>query len=152
MPGLTDILGARAPHPDGDAFGLVDVAAEEMFGLVFVDELVHGARAGVESRTDPVERGAVGRGMADQHERSQFGELAQALGDLLLGVFARGVEGRGAGISQAGDVPSCLLYTSLGREGYQLSGADQRGCLVDAHSGESSLSSPAILPVLRQTR
>ena len=110
MPGFADIPGARTPHLDGDAFGLVDVAAEEVAGLVFVDEFAHRARAGVESRTDLVQRGAVWRGMADQHERSQFGELLQALGDLRLGVFPGGVEGRGAGISQAGDVPSSDLY------------------------------------------
>jgi hypothetical protein len=37
----------------------------------------------------------------------------QALGDLRLAVFAGGVEGRGAGISQAGDVPSADLYVLL---------------------------------------
>jgi hypothetical protein len=34
MPGLADILRARASHLDGHAFGLVDVAAEEVLGLI----------------------------------------------------------------------------------------------------------------------
>src|ERR1035438_55654 len=100
MPGFADIPGARTPHFDGDAFGLVDVAAEEVLGLVFVDELAHGARSGMESWADLVERCAERWGVTHQHERSQLGELVEALGDLRLGVFSGGVEGRGAGIDR----------------------------------------------------
>ena len=62
-------MGAGLADFDGDAFGFMDVAAEEMGGLAALDEIAHGDGSGVQAGTDLVERGAVGRGVADQDQR-----------------------------------------------------------------------------------
>jgi hypothetical protein len=73
MPGLADTF-ARVRPIDGHAFGLVDVAAEEVLRLIFLDELAHRARAGVQAGADLVERRAIRRRVADQHQRVRLGE------------------------------------------------------------------------------
>ena len=62
-------MGARPAHFDGDALGFVDVAAEEMSGLAALDEVADGGGSGVQAGLDQIERGAVRRGVRDQHER-----------------------------------------------------------------------------------
>ena len=62
-------MGAGPAHFDGDAFGFVNVAAEEMGGLAALDELADGGGSGVHSGTDLIECGAVGRGVAHQDQR-----------------------------------------------------------------------------------
>ena len=89
---------------DGDALGFVDVAAEEMCGLMALDEIAHRGGSGVQAGLDLVERGAVRRGVADQHQRVQGGEGLQARGELRFAVLAGRIEGRGAGVAESGDV------------------------------------------------
>src|ERR1035438_7873015 len=103
MAGFADVAGARAADFDTGAFGLMDVAAEEILGLVLFDEFKNRARAGVQARTDLVERGAVGRRVADQDQWRERREGLQVFGELSLAVFAGSVEGRGVGIAEAGD-------------------------------------------------
>ena len=64
---------------DGDTFGFVDVAAEEMLRLVLLDEIAHGSGSGVKTGSDLVECRAVRRGVADQDERVQIGEGRKAV-------------------------------------------------------------------------
>ena len=64
----------------------------------------------MQARADLVERGAVGRRVADQHQRRQPAKRCQPLGDLRLAVFARRIERRGAGVAQAGDVLLAHLH------------------------------------------
>ena len=53
---------------------------------------------------DLIERGAVGRGVADEDQRTERGERGEPFFDLTFGVFAGGRERSGAGVAQAGDV------------------------------------------------
>ena len=89
---------------DGNAFGLVDVAAEEMGRLDALDEIANGGRSRMQTGLDFIERGAVRRGVADEDQRVEGGKGFEACGDLRLGVFARCIERGGAGVAQAGDV------------------------------------------------
>src|ERR1017187_5067562 len=98
-------MGARLADLDGDAFGFMDMAAEEMGGTAALDEIADGGGTGVQSGTDPVERRAVRRGVADQDQRMEAGERGEALGELRLGVFAGGMERGRAGIAEPGDAP-----------------------------------------------
>src|SRR5450432_44388 len=113
MPGLADVAGAGLADLDSDSFGFVDVAAEEVLGLVVLDEVADRGGARVKAGADAIKLGAVGRGVADEDQRREFGETLEALGKLGLGVFAGGVEGRGTGVAQAGDVPAAHLYVTL---------------------------------------
>src|SRR5450759_2174010 len=85
-------MGAGLADFDGDALGFVDVAAEEMGGLAALDEVPDGGRSGVQAGTDPIKRGAVGRGVTDQDQRVETRERGEAFGDLRFGVFAGGIE------------------------------------------------------------
>ena len=91
----------------------MNVAAEEISGLVLGDEVADGARAGVETGADLVERGAIGRRVADEDERVEGGEGGEVRGEFRLPVFAGGVEGRGAGVAEAGDAPGAELEVAL---------------------------------------
>src|ERR1039457_4957791 len=97
-------MGAGPADFDGDAFGFVDVAAEEMGGLAALDEIADGGGPCVQAGPDLIERGAVGRGVADEDERVEIGEGGEAFGDLRLGVFAGGMEWGRAGVAESGDV------------------------------------------------
>ena len=68
---LSHVLRPRRPHLDHRAFRLVDMAAEEVFGLMLLDELAHGAAAGVKAGSNAVEIGIERRRVADQHGRLQ---------------------------------------------------------------------------------
>src|ERR1039458_7704351 len=98
-------MGAGLAHFDGDAFGFVDVAAEEVSGLAAVNEIADGGGSGVQAGTDLIERGAVGRGVADQDQRVEARERGQIRCELQLGVFAGSIERGRAGIAEPGDVP-----------------------------------------------
>ncbi len=78
-------------------------------GGVLFQELGDGGAAGMLSGADAVESGAVGRAVADQHERVEGGEGLEAAGEFRFGVFARGVEGRDIGVAQPGDPPAAEL-------------------------------------------
>src|ERR1039458_6382741 len=106
-------MGARPADFDGDAFGFMDMATEEMGGTAALDEVTDGGGSGVQSGTDLVERGAVGRGVADQDQRMEGGERGEAFGELWLGVFAGGMERGGAGIAQPGDAPGAGREVAL---------------------------------------
>jgi hypothetical protein len=88
-----------------DAFGLVNVSAKEVGGLPLLDELGDGARTGMQPGTNAVERGRVGRSVADEHQGVQFGEPRQTFGDLRLAVLSGRIERRRVGIAQTGDLP-----------------------------------------------
>src|ERR1035441_6866800 len=92
MAGFADVAGAGAADFDTGAFGLMDVAAEEILGLVFFDEFEKRARAGVQARAYPIQRGAAGRRVADQDQRRERREGLQVFGELRLAVFARSEE------------------------------------------------------------
>src|ERR1035441_1756350 len=113
MAGLADIHGARPSHPEGDALCLMDVAAEEMLRLISIDELAHRSRPGVQSGVDLVERGVVRRRVTDQHQRCQFREPLQSLGDLRLAIFAGRMEWGRAGIAQSGHLPLTYLNVTF---------------------------------------
>ena len=87
-------MGARLADFDGDALGFVNVAAEKMGGPAALDEVADGGGSGMQAGADLIERGAVGRGVADQDQRVQGGEGDEVFGDLRLGVFAGGIETR----------------------------------------------------------
>ena len=74
---LADVLRAGSTHLDDDAFGFVDVSAEEIFGLLRLDEIVDSAAAGVESFMYAIERGVERRGVGDQHQRLQRSEFSR---------------------------------------------------------------------------
>src|SRR5438067_1935394 len=113
MPLFTDIPGARLPHFDRGAFGLMDVTAEEVRGLRSFDELAHRPRTAVLAGTDLVERRAMRRRVADQDERLEAGEAIEAFGKFRLGVFPGGIEGCRVGVSQTGDAPRAELQVAL---------------------------------------
>ena len=54
---LSYIHRSRGAYLDHDSFGLMDVSAEKVRGLVLLDELADGAAAAVEAFFDTVERG-----------------------------------------------------------------------------------------------
>src|ERR1017187_7647426 len=91
----------------------MDMAAEEMGGTAALDEVADGGGSGVQAGTDLVERGAVGRGVADQDQRMEGGERGEAFGELCLGVFAGGMERGRVGIAEAGDAPGAGREVAL---------------------------------------
>src|ERR1017187_410244 len=105
MPGLAYVARARTTHRDGRVFRLVYVAAKEVLGLARGDEIADGRRTGVQARVNLVERRAVGRRVADQHQRLQVREPLEPLGKLYFAILAGRVEGRRARITQPRHVP-----------------------------------------------
>lgn len=84
----------------------MDVAAEEVLGLILFDEIAHRGGPGVQAGTNAVELGFKRRRVADEDERLQFGEPLEALGELRFGVLPRSVERRGSGVAKPGDLPA----------------------------------------------
>jgi len=89
---------------DGDAFGFVYVAAEEMGRLGTLDEIANGGGTGMHSGLDLIERGAVRRGVADEDQRTERSERGEPFFDLTFGIFAGSREGGRAGVAEASDV------------------------------------------------
>lgn len=83
----------------------MNVAAEEVLGLMFFDKFAYSRGTGMKSRADLVQFGAKWRRMADEHERFELSKSFEPLGDLWFRVFARCIEGSGIGIAEACDVP-----------------------------------------------
>ena len=79
----------------------MDVPAEEVFGLVELDEVADGGAAVVLAFGGAVEQGILGRRVAEEHARLHGREFAEVGGHLLFGVFAGGVEGGGRGVAEA---------------------------------------------------
>src|ERR1039457_7136246 len=113
MAGFADVAGAGSADLDTFAVGLMDVAAAEIFGLVFFDEFENRARGGVQARAYPIQRGAAGRRVADQDQRRERREGLQVFGELSLAVFAGSVERRGVGIAESRDVPAAELQMAF---------------------------------------
>jgi len=113
MPFLADVPRARAAELRLHPFGLVDVAAEEVFGLALLDEIAHRRGARVLALTDAVERCALGWRVADEDERIEFGKTLQPVGELSLRKLAGRVEGRRVGVAKAGHVPAADLEMAL---------------------------------------
>src|SRR4051812_46563195 len=113
MPLLAYVARARLAKLRFNALRLVNVAAEEVRGLMLPDEVADGSGPAVQALADAVERRAVGRRVADQHQRSKPRETLQTLGELRLAVFAASVEGRGARIAETGDIPAADLQVPL---------------------------------------
>ena len=79
-PFLPTFRARVAPICDPHALGLVNVAAEEVRRAAAVSMNSRTARRpGMQPGADPVERGAVGRSVADQHQRVEPGESLQPL-------------------------------------------------------------------------
>src|ERR1039458_6795925 len=93
MPGLAYVARARTAHGDVRVFRLVYVAAKEVVGLARGDEIADGRRTGVQARVNLVERRAVGRRVADQHQRLQVREPLEPLGKLYFAILAGPLEG-----------------------------------------------------------
>src|SRR5262249_27397065 len=104
VPLLPDILRPSLTHLDHDALGLVNVAAEEMLGLVHFDELAHSGAASVQPLANSVERSVQGWRVTDENQRRQPGERFQAIGDFSLGVLARRIKRRRRRIAQPRDL------------------------------------------------
>ena len=60
-------------------------------GCCFLDELAHRARAGVQAGPDLVERRAVRRRVADQHQRIQIGEALPGRSAICGSLYSPGV-------------------------------------------------------------
>src|SRR5579885_2264352 len=79
---------------------------------------------------EAVEGGAVGRGVADEHQRIEAGKAGQPLGKLGFAVLAGGVERCGIGITESGQVVAVrqeglaveIVQAELAAEGADLGG------------------------------
>jgi hypothetical protein len=69
VPLFADVHRASSPHLHDLALRLVNMAAEKVLRLNLLDELAHGAAAGVKTLVYLVERGVDGRRMADHDQR-----------------------------------------------------------------------------------
>ncbi len=87
----------------GAARSLVDVAAEEVDGLLAFDEFPDGGAAEMHASCGFVELRVARRAVDDQHQWFVVVEMRQPLGEFFLGVFAGRVEGRRVGVAQTGD-------------------------------------------------
>src|SRR5258708_40073216 len=72
--GFADVAGARFAHLDGGALGFMDVAAEEVFRLVFFDEIANGRGSGVEAGPDLIQSRAVRRPVTNQDKGREPGK------------------------------------------------------------------------------
>jgi CubicO group peptidase (beta-lactamase class C family) len=113
---FADVHGLRFADRGAGSGGLVDMPAEEVFGLLAQQKIAHGRGAGMQARTDLVERCTLRRAMADEHQRREPSEGFQLARQLRLAVFAGSMEGRRIGIAQASDViaaPLCVLLVEV---------------------------------------
>ncbi len=83
---------------------LVHVATKEILRLILLDEISDRRAPGVNAVAYTIERGVLGRTMADQNQGTQAGEWREALGYLCFAVLARRVKWRGTRIPQASEV------------------------------------------------
>lgn len=86
-----------------DARRFVDVAAEEIFGLVGSNEFFDGGAAEMLAWRGRIERGVFRRAVANEDEGLEIGKAGKMLGELCLGVFAGSVERSGVGAAEARD-------------------------------------------------
>src|SRR5438067_12784449 len=98
MAGLAHVAALRFADLDGHAFGLMDVAAEKMFGLMLLNEIAQRGGSGMDAGAHLVERGAVRRRVANQDQRRETGEALQSLRHLRFAVLSRRLKRRRAGI------------------------------------------------------
>ena len=136
-------MGVRAADFDRGAFGFVDVAAEEMGGLAALDEVADGGGSGVQAGADLIERGAVGRRVADQHQRREQQLIVM---NHLDAVKAQPiVEGNADGIRRARGVRYSALGPNLTGARRALSaGFDEIEVVVSASARtEALLDAPA---------
>src|SRR5215472_3924719 len=109
MPLFADVAGPGLAHLDLDSLGFMDMAAIKVGGLLLLNELTDGMRAGMQAGPDLVERGAIRRRVADQDERSQIGKLAQPIAELGFAVLPGRVEGSRIRVPQARHLPFANL-------------------------------------------
>ena len=88
MTRFADAARVGASHLDGCPFGLVNVAAQKVLGLVLENEIADRRGAGMQAGADAVERRSVRRRVTHQHQRRQAGEALEPAGDARLAVFA----------------------------------------------------------------
>jgi len=110
---LAYVARARPTELRLDSFRLMNVTAEEVRRLMLPDEIADRGRPALQALADAIERRAVRRRVADQHQRIERRETFQALGKLRLGIFARSVEGRRARVAETGDIPAANLQVPL---------------------------------------
>src|SRR3984893_19210551 len=91
----------------------MNVTAEEVLRLTFLNEIAHRGGAGVQARADAVEFGAVWRSVANQHQGPQIGKPLQPFGELWLAVFPGRIKRRRIGGSQSRHLPSPHLKMAL---------------------------------------
>src|SRR5437016_3225779 len=91
---LAHVAGTGLADRNVLSLGFVDMAAEEVCGLLLFDELAHSLRPGMQAALDAVQVGPERRGVAYQYQRIEVGEQREFRLDLLLGIFAWRIEGR----------------------------------------------------------
>jgi hypothetical protein len=111
---LSDVPALRSPNGRLLTGRFVNVPAVEIPRLLAFDEFADRIAPEVPPFGRPIERGAFGRRVADEHQRIQSRESIEALRQFLLAVLARRIEGRWVRIAESCDmIPLDLHRASM---------------------------------------